>query len=104
MIRLCATCGKPIEGGYMTDDDEYFYAHEGKCFETYMDNTYGKHKWMELGNGEQDEFGGFYIRTANVFGGFYGTGIYYTECEDDEPIFDQERRINYVAYRIQIQR
>ena len=53
----------------MTNDYGDFYAHEGKCFEKYMDKTYGKHKWMELGNGEQDEFGGFYICTADVVGG-----------------------------------
>lgn len=84
MIRLCATCGKPIECECMTDGDGDWYTHDGKCFETYMDRTYGKHRWMELGNGEEDEFGGYYVRTANVFGGIQGTGIYYTEYEDCE--------------------
>ena len=83
MIRCCATCGKPVNEG-MTDDYGTFYAHEGKCFEEYMNNTYGKHNWMALGNEEDDGCGGFYIHSADVVGGFEGTGIYYTEWYEEE--------------------
>jgi hypothetical protein len=72
----------------MTMDGGEFYAHEGKCFTKYMNKTYGKHKWMALGNSEQDEYGGYYIYTSDVVGGFEGTGIYYTEYEPDELMDD----------------
>jgi len=82
MRRTCVTCGKPITFGCMTDDYGTFYTHEDECFETYMDKTFGKHKWMSLGNGEEDEFGGYYICSADVVGGYEGTGIYYTEYDE----------------------
>lgn len=78
--RVCAICGLPVTCG-MTDNVGTFYCHEGKCFHKYMNRTYGKHKWMELGNGELDEFDGFYIASADVPGGYQGTGIFYTEWE-----------------------
>lgn len=84
MIRLCETCGKPIKYGYMTDGCGDFYTHEGKCFAKYMDKTYGKYKWMETGNGEEDEYDGYYVVAAAVVGGIQGTGIFYTECEEEE--------------------
>lgn len=83
-MRVCETCGKVIDHGYMTDGCGDFYTHEGKCFAKYMDKTYGKHKWMEIGNGEEDEYGGYYVVTAAVVGGIQGTGIFYTECEEEE--------------------
>ena len=76
--RICDICGKPLNAG-MTDDEWSFYCHEGKCFEKYMNSRYGKHKWMALGNDEQDEYGGYYIAAADVVGGYQGTGICYTE-------------------------
>ena len=81
--RICEICGKPLDAG-MTDEVGSFYCHEGKCFTKYMNRTYGKHRWMALGGGEEDEFGGYYITTADVVGGYQGTGIFYTEWEEDE--------------------
>ena len=75
--RICEICGKPVTAG-MTDEVGSFYCHE-ECFEEYMDKTYGKHRWMELGNGEEDEYGGYYIVTSDVVGGHEGTGIFYTD-------------------------
>jgi hypothetical protein len=49
-----------------------------------MNKTYGKHKWMEIGNGEEDEYGGYYVVAAAVVGGIEGTGIFYTEREEEE--------------------
>jgi len=80
MQRICAVCGKKVHEG-MTNNDYTFYCHE-ECFEKFMDKEYGKHKWMVLGNDEQDEYGGYYITTSDVVGGFEGTGIYYTEWEE----------------------
>lgn len=80
--RGCAICGKQVNAG-MTDSYGTFYAHE-KCFPKYMNRSYGKHKWMALGNGEEDGYGGYYIASADVVGGYEGTGIYYTEWEDEE--------------------
>lgn len=82
--RICEVCHKPITYGCMTDGCGDFYIHEGKCFAKYMDKTYGKHKWMELGNGEEDEYGGYYVVAAAVVGGIQGTGIFYTEYEEDD--------------------
>ena len=81
--RKCSICGNPVRSG-MTDEEGSFYVHEGKCFEEYMNRTFGKNQWMALGNNETDEFGGYYIAAANVVGGFQGTGIFWTEWEDDD--------------------
>ena len=77
----CDVCNKKITYGYMTDESGTFVCHEGKCFHKYMNKMYGKHKWMQLGNGEEDEFGGYYVAAADVVGGIQGTGIFYTERE-----------------------
>ncbi len=83
MARNCEVCGKPVRSG-MTDEEGSFYVHDGKCFEEYMDKTFGKGKWMGLGNDEVDELGGYYITTADVVGGYHGTGIFWTEWEEEE--------------------
>lgn len=81
MERICVVCGKPVTTG-MTDQEESFYTHEGKCFEKFMDRTYGKHCWMEIND---DGENGYYIcKDDNVVGGYLGTGIFYTEWEDGE--------------------
>ena len=82
-MRICEICGKKVIAG-MTNDCVDFYVHEGKCFEKYMDKTYGKHKWMELGGGEEDGEGGYYIYSEDCAGGYMGTGIYYTEWEEED--------------------
>ncbi len=82
-MRICEICGKKVTDG-MTNDCGDFYVHEGKCFEKYMDKVYGKHKWMELGGGEEDGEGGYYIYSEDCAGGYMGTGIYYTEWEEDD--------------------
>lgn len=76
-IHFCDYCGGILQNG-MTNDDGDFYVHEG-CFPDYMDEAYGRGKWMELGNGEEDGCGGYYITTSDVAGGYEATGIYYTE-------------------------
>lgn len=83
-MRVCATCGKKIIGGCMTDEFGDFYTHEGRCFTKYMDKTYGEHRWMELGGITDDGYGGYYIHTSDVVGGYEGTGIFYTEYEEDD--------------------
>lgn len=84
-MKICETCGKPLIFGCYTDDEGSFYTHDDReCFFQHMDRTYGEHRWMELGNGEQDEYGGYYIYTANVVGGYEGTGVYYTEFTEEE--------------------
>ena len=76
-MRKCATCGKLVTAG-MTDQYGDFYAHEGKCFNQYMNKTYGKHQWMELG--AEDALGGYYIYTDDTNNaGYNDTGIFYTE-------------------------
>ena len=82
-MRLCVTCGKRVYGG-MTMDSGYLYAHEGKCFNKYMNKTYGKHRWMMLGGTKMDAYGGYYICAADNENGFEGTGIYYSEWYGEE--------------------
>ena len=81
-IRPCIICGRDItKTGGMTDDAGDLYCCEGKCFYKYMDKTYGKHRWMGLGNGVEDEYGGYYICASETPSGYEGTGIFYTEWE-----------------------
>lgn len=77
ILHFCDWCGGIFQDG-MTNDDGDLYVHED-CFKDYMDDSYGRGKWMSLGNGEEDGAGGYYITTADVVGGYKPTGIYYTE-------------------------
>lgn len=81
-MRECEVCGKKVTAGMTTECGD-FYVHE-ECFEEFMDKTYGKGHWMALGNGEEDGYGGYYICTADVAGGYEGTGIFYTEWDEEE--------------------
>lgn len=76
--RICEVCGEPVLAG-MTNQDGDFYCHE-ECFEKFMNEIYGKHHWMAV---RDDGNNGYYlVSDANVVGGYYGTGIYYTDwCE-----------------------
>ena len=77
-LRKCDVCGKYIRDG-MTNDSGDFFVHE-ECFEKFMDETYGKHKWMSVND---DGCGGYYIYSDdNVVGGYEGTGIYYTDWSE----------------------
>lgn len=76
-LHFCDWCGGIMQEGMTTDYGD-FYVHE-ECFMDFMDDTYGRGKWMKLGNGEDDGAGGYYITTADVVGGYESTGIYYTE-------------------------
>lgn len=81
MSRECVVCKKPVLKG-MTDGD--FYCHDGGCFEEYMDSQFGKYRWMALGGDVEDAFGGYYIVADDYNGqGYRGTGIYYTEWDDE---------------------
>lgn len=83
MTRPCAICGKQVNAG-MTDNAGSFYVHED-CFEEFMNNTFGIHGWMMLGGEATDDFGGYYLVTDwDEKSGFRGTGIYYTEWEEDD--------------------
>lgn len=83
MKRICEHCGKPITFDCMTNDQGDFYIHD-ECFIDWMNKCYGKGRWMLLGNGEEDGCGGYYITTADVPGGYEGTGIYYTEYTKED--------------------
>lgn len=83
MKRICEVCGRQVNAG-MTAENSSFYCHE-ECFGEYMNNTFGEHKWMNLGGYVEDEFGGYYlVADDSEEKGFRGTGIYYTEWEDDD--------------------
>lgn len=75
--KPCDICGRETPDG-MTDDYGEIHVCE-KCFEKYMDDTYGKHCWMTVND---DGCGGYYIvKDDTVVGGYIGTGIYYTTFE-----------------------
>lgn len=81
--RICEVCGKPVIAG-MTNDSGDFYCHE-ECFEKYMDDTYGKHRWMQVND---DGENGYYVAygvtatDSKIETAIFGTGIYYTEWEE----------------------
>ena len=90
-MKICETCGKPIRcgDGCMQDSDGFFYTHEGECFEEYMDKTYGKGRWMQLGANALVGDGGFYIVTDDEnHSGFDNPNIFCTMYElGDDPVF-----------------
>ena len=79
-MTFCDYCGKPVIFG-MTDNFGDCHIHE-ECFDNYMNKTYGKGKWKSTENGEEDEYGGYYI-FLNDKNEWEGTGIFYTEWGDD---------------------
>ena len=83
VTRPCEICGRQVKAG-MTNDSADFYVHKGSCFRKMMDSAYGKGYWMALGNYAEDQYGGHYITTADVPGGYEGTGIFYTEWTELE--------------------
>ena len=98
-MTFCNYCGKPVIFG-MTDD--YYggcHVHE-ECFDNYMNKTYGKGKWKPTEDGEEDEYGGYYL-FLNDKNEWKGTGIYYTEWEDDfdaEWFYDRVPKNTYKFY------
>lgn len=89
-MTFCNVCGKPVLRGMTTDNGDC-HVHED-CFDKYMDDEYGKGKWKgvdELPDYEfpdNDGYGGYYVY-LDENNEWVGTGIYYTEWEDD---FDAE--------------
>lgn len=73
-IRFCVECGIPFDAGFM-EDGWYWYSCEN-CFETAMDNRYGKGKWRTL---EDKVYDGGYYEYQQVDGTWENTGIFYTE-------------------------
>lgn len=103
-MTFCDVCGKPVLCGMTTDDGD-FHVHEN-CFEKYMNNEYGKGKWKAI-----DKFPDYDYSGDDGYGGYYcylddnnewnGTGIYYTEWEDDfdaEWFYDRVPRNTYKFY------
>lgn len=98
-MTFCNYCGKPVIFG-MTDD--YYggcHVHE-ECFDNYMNKTYGKGKWKPTEDGEEDEYGGYYL-FLNDKNEWEGTGIFYTEWEDEFDVewsYDRVPRNTYKFY------
>ena len=106
-MTFCNVCGKPVLRGMTTDNGDC-HVHED-CFDKYMDDEYGKGKWKgvdELPNYEfpdNDGYGGYYVY-LDEDNEWVGTGIYYTEWEDD---FDAEwsyDRVHKKAYKFYVNR
>ena len=97
-MTFCDYCGKPVIFG-MTDDHGDCHVHE-ECFDNYMNKTYGKGKWKSTENGEEDEYGGYYLFLNNK-GEWEGTGIFYTEWYDNYDAtwnYDINRKISFDYY------
>jgi hypothetical protein len=73
-IRFCEECGKPFDAGFMADGGFWYCCED--CFDSAMDESYGKGKWR--GTEEEGEYGGFY-ECLNDDGEWEDTSIYYTE-------------------------
>lgn len=76
-VRFCEQCGRPYDMGYIAGDGWWYCCEE--CFETTMDNDYGKGKWRATK--EEGEFGGFY-EALNDEGIWEDTGIFWTQWND----------------------
>ena len=77
MKKICEECFKPMIAG-MTDESGRFYCCED-CFPKYMDKTHGEGNWKAV---DDDGCGGYYIVRGDD-GEWYGTGIFYTEWEEE---------------------
>lgn len=101
-MTFCNVCGKPVIFG-MTDD--YYggcHVHE-ECFDNYMNKTYGKGKWKPTEDGEEDEYGGYYLFLNNK-GEWEGTGIFYTEWDDDFDVEWSYDRVPKNTYKFYVNR
>lgn len=73
-IRFCEECGKPFDKGFMVGDGSWYSCED--CFETAMDNTYGKGQWRSTD--EEGYYGGYY-ESSHDGGEWEDTGVFYTE-------------------------
>ena len=94
-MTFCNVCGKPVLRGMTTDNGDC-HVHED-CFDKYMDDV------DELPNYEfpdNDGYGGYYVY-LDEDNEWVGTGIYYTEWEDDfdaEWFYDRVPKNTYKFY------
>lgn len=73
-VRFCEICGKPYDTGFTAGCGDWYCCEE--CFESTMDNDYGKGKWRP--SDEEGEYEGWYeyLREDGIW---EDTGIFYTE-------------------------
>lgn len=83
-MAKCMNCGEPILGVVMTNFDD-FCTHE-ECFETEMNNRYGKGNWRCTDDDGADGFYEYYDENDDTW---YGTGIFCTQLEgEDDDLLD----------------
>lgn len=73
-IRFCEECGKPFDKGFMVECGGWYSCEN--CFETAMDNTYGKGQWRST---EEEGYYGGYYESSHDGGEWEDTGVFYTE-------------------------
>ena len=82
-MRTCMACGEPMGCG-MTDEGNgmggNFHAHEGECFDKAWADAFGP---LRTCCEDGDGCGGYYMAYDAREGAWYGTGVYYTEWEDE---------------------
>ncbi len=81
-MRQCKKCHAKIVSGFTNGFGDFYVCDN--CFQDFMDERYGKRMWMAV---DDDGSGGYYLASATHHGSVgkpYGTGIYWTEWEEDD--------------------
>ena len=73
-VRFCEQCGKPYDKGFTAGNGEWYCCEE--CFESTMDEDYGKGKWRP--SEQEGEYEGWY-EYLNEDNEWEDTGVFYTE-------------------------
>ena len=76
--RICACCKKEVGNAGYTDHEGSLYLHE-ECLVKYLNKTYQPLHWMITND---DGAGGYFMASDDDHN--FGTGIFYTEWEDDD--------------------
>ncbi len=76
---ICDRCGKPMQSGFTTEGGLFIHGDHfcEDCFESAMDEMYGKGGWRVSESEECGENGGYYDELVD--GQWIDTGFYYTE-------------------------
>ena len=73
-VRFCEQCGKPYDKGFTAGNGEWYCCEE--CFESTMDEDYGKGKWRP--SEQEGEYEGWY-EYLNEDNEWEDTSVFYTE-------------------------
>ena len=98
-MRRCARCKEKIYDGFMIENGCFYWddSHSNylceSCFKPYMDETCGVGNWKPTEDGEEDEYGGYYLE--KIDGQWEGTGIFWTEWYDEDDDDEEDDDIDF---------